>query len=115
MSNFVKAMTEASFDAEIASPGKLVLVDFMADWCAPCRQIAPVVEEIAEAYDGQLVVGKVNADDNPELARRLGVRGLPTLMLFKDGQEVERAFMLSKTRLAAMIEAHLSTTEAQLG
>jgi len=108
MSDFVKSLTEASFDTEIAGAQKLVLVDFTADWCAPCKQIAPMIEEIAEAYADTLFVGKVDADAQPELAKRYGVRGLPTLLLLKDGAEVDRAYSLTKTRLAAMIDAQLA-------
>lgn len=108
MSDYVKSLTEATFDAEIAGTDKLVLIDFTADWCAPCKQIAPTIEEIAEVYADQLFVGKVDADENPDLAKRFGVRGLPTLLVLKGGKEAERAFSLTKTRLAAMIDAHLA-------
>ena len=108
MSHFVKSLTEASFDAEIAAAGKLVLIDFMADWCAPCKQIAPMIEEIAETYADTLFVGKIDADADPEIAKRYGIRGLPTLLLLKDGAEVDRAYSLTKTRLAAMIDAQLA-------
>lgn len=107
MSSLIKSLTTATFDNALAATNKLVLIDFMADWCMPCKQIAPTIEEIAADYADALFVAKVNADESPELLERFEVRGLPTLLLIKGGQEAARAFVLTKTRLAAMIEAHL--------
>ena len=107
MSKFIMPLTAATFDEAVASTDKLILVDFMADWCAPCKQMAPILEDVAEAYEGQLFVVKVDADESPAVLERFGVRGLPTLMILKNGVEAERAFTLTKTRLVAMIDAHL--------
>ena len=108
MSQFITPLTEATFDQAVASTDKLMLIDFTADWCAPCKQMTPILEDIAEAYEGQLLVVKVDADESPAILNRYGVRGLPTLMILKNGVEAERAFSLTRTRLAAMIEAHLA-------
>lgn len=107
MSDVIKVLTEANFDATIAADGGLVLIDFYADWCAPCKLLAPIIEDIADGYADRITVGKVDADAHPELLKRYGVRGLPTLLLLKGGQEVGRSFMLTRTRLAAMIESNL--------
>lgn len=85
-----KAVTEAEFDKEVLKSDLPVLVDFWAEWCYPCHLIAPIVEEIAHEYEGRLKVVKVDVDQAPGLASRLGIMSIPTLMLFKDGREVER-------------------------
>lgn len=79
-------LTEANFDQEVLSSDTPVLVDFWAEWCVPCKAVAPVVEELAEAYRGRLKVGKVNVDENNQLAMRFGVMSIPTLKLFKGGK-----------------------------
>ena len=78
-----------SFDAALAE-GKLMMVDFWAVWCGPCRMLAPMVDDLAEKYDGKVVVGKVNVDEEQELAIRYGVMSIPTVIFFKDGKEVDR-------------------------
>ena len=99
--------TTASFEEAIAG-GMPVLVDFFAAWCGPCRMIAPSVEEIAAAFDGRAVVGKVDVDAEPGLAQRFGVMSIPTLIVLKDGKVVEQAVgARGKADLAAMIERHL--------
>jgi thioredoxin 1 len=80
------AVTEETFDAEVLKSGTPVLVDFWATWCGPCRMIAPVVEEIADEYEGKLKVAKVDVDANPNLPATYGIRGIPTLLIFKDGK-----------------------------
>ena len=82
--------TDANFEAEVLKAETPVLVDFWAPWCGPCRMVAPIVAEISKEYDGKLKVGKVNTDDNQNVAARYGIMSIPTLMIFKNGEEVER-------------------------
>jgi thioredoxin 1 len=83
-------VTDASFDELVLGADLPVMVDFWAPWCGPCRMVAPIVEQLAQAYDGQAVIAKVNTDENPRTPSRYGIMGIPTLILFKDGQEVDR-------------------------
>jgi thioredoxin 1 len=83
-------VSDATFEEEIGAATEPVLVDFWAEWCGPCKMIAPVLEEIAEEYDGRLRIVKLNVDDNPQTARRFDVMSIPTLILFKDGQPKKR-------------------------
>jgi thioredoxin 1 len=80
-----KTVTDASFDADVLKSSGPVLVDFWAEWCGPCRMIAPALEEISREMDGKVTVAKLNIDDNPDAPARYGVRGIPTMILFKDG------------------------------
>ena len=90
MSDNIKQVTDASYQKDVIQADRPVLVDFWAPWCGPCRMIAPVVEELADEYAGRLTVAKVNTDENPQTPGSLGIRGIPTLMVYVDGQEVER-------------------------
>ena len=81
--------TEESFDKALAEPGLLV-ADFWADWCGPCKMLGPVIEQLAADFDGKAAVGKINVDDEPELAQRYGIMSIPTVIFFKDGQEVDK-------------------------
>jgi thioredoxin 1 len=83
-------ITDANFEELVLNSDKPVLVDFWAEWCGPCRMVGPVVEEIAKEYDGQAIVGKVNVDNNPGVSMKFGIRNIPALLFFKDGQIVDK-------------------------
>lgn len=101
-------VTDSSFDNEVVKSASPVLVDFWAEWCGPCKMIAPVVEEIAKDYDGKLKVAKVDVDSNPQSAGKFGVRSIPTLLLFKDGQVVDQIIgAVPKRHLIEKIEKHV--------
>jgi thioredoxin 1 len=101
-------VTDASFEQDVIKSDKPVLVDFWAEWCGPCRMIAPSVKQIAEEYDAQLKVAKMDVDDNPAVPGRYGIIGIPTLMLFKGGEVVERITgALPKDRIVAKVLPHL--------
>ncbi|HZG38451.1 MAG TPA: thioredoxin [Nodosilinea sp.] len=101
-------VTDSTFKQEVLESTVPVLVDFWAPWCGPCRMVAPVVEEIAEQYDGQVKVVKVNTDENPSVASQYGIRSIPTLMIFKEGQRVDMVVgAVPKTTLANTLEKYL--------
>ncbi len=101
--------TDAAWDAEVLNSDTPVLVDFWAEWCGPCRMIAPTVDAVADEYHGKLKVGKLNVDDNGGTAMRYNVRGIPTLLLFKGGQIVEqRVGAVTKGDLVKMLEPHVA-------
>ena len=101
-------ITDASFKSEVTDSPIPVLVDFWAPWCGPCKMIAPVLEEIAKAYDGKAKIVKINIDDNQNTPAQFGVRSIPTLILFKNGNEVEKVIgAQSKDKLKAMIDSAL--------
>lgn len=100
-----KKFTTANFDAEVLKSDKTVLVDFYADWCGPCKMMAPTVEQIANELDGEAVVGKLNVDDNEEIAMKYSVMSIPTLIVFKNGQAVDKKVgVQSKETILAMIK-----------
>ncbi|MGH9359806.1 MAG: thioredoxin [Terriglobia bacterium] len=102
-------ITESNFEEQVLKSAKPVLLDFWAPWCAPCRMIAPTVEAIAGEYANRAVVGKVNVDDNQGIASRYNIRGIPTLLLFKDGQVREQVVgATSKDVITGMIEKHIA-------
>lgn len=101
-------VTDADFEEMVLKSAEPVLVDYWAEWCGPCKMIAPVLEEIGAEYAGKLTVAKLNIDDNPTTPQRFGVRGIPTLMLFKNGEvEGTKVGAMSKSQLAAFLDTYL--------
>ena len=108
MGNFAKAVTDNEFEQDVLGTDKPVLVDFWADWCGPCRMIAPSVEAVAEEYEGKAGVYKMNVDENPNVPNRFGIRGIPTLIVFKNGQEQERIVgAVSKDAIAKVMDKYV--------
>ncbi|MAV76113.1 MAG: thiol reductase thioredoxin [Cellvibrionales bacterium] len=108
MSNNIVHATDASFEAEVINSDIPVLVDYWAEWCGPCKMIAPVLEEVAESYAGKIKIVKVDVDSNKEIAQKHGIRGIPTLMVFKDGSaQATKVGALSKTQLEEFVDSSL--------
>jgi thioredoxin 1 len=108
MAGNVLEITDDNFQSTVLDSTQPVLVDFWAPWCGPCRMIAPAIEELSNDYQGRVTVGKLNTDDNPKVASSLGVSAIPTVMLFKGGNVVERFVgMQPKTRMSSAIDGHL--------
>ena len=108
-SELIKHVSDASFEADVLKTGTPVLVDYWAEWCGPCKMIAPILDEIAGTYQGKLQIAKMNADENREIPAKFGIRGIPTLMLFKDGQlAATKVGAMSKAQLTAFIEQQLA-------
>jgi thioredoxin 1 len=104
----VQTFTDVNFDTTVIKGEKPVLVDFWAEWCGPCRRLAPTVEALATDLDGKVVVGKLNVDENPNTASRFSVRGIPTLLLFKGGEIVESVVgLVGKDELRRVIDKHV--------
>ena len=113
MSDFVKEVSDSNFESEVLKSDKPVLVDFWAAWCAPCRMLAPTVEAVAQNFQGSASVVKLNVDDNPAVSQRYGIKGIPTLILFKNGKEEERVVgATSKEAISRMIDKHVSAASA---
>jgi thioredoxin 1 len=109
MSEFVKEVSDSSFEKDVLGSARPVLVDFWAEWCAPCRMLAPTVAAVAEHYGETAMVVKLNVDDNPSTAQRYGIKGIPTLILFREGKEVERVVgATSKESISKMIDKHVT-------
>ena len=107
-SELIKHISDASFDADVIQAGKPVLVDYWAEWCGPCKAIAPILDEVSKDYGERLQVAKMTVDENRDVPAKYGIRGIPTLMLFKDGQlAATKVGALSKTQLTAFLDANL--------
>lgn len=108
-SDLIKHISDASFDADVVQSGTPVLVDFWAEWCGPCKMIAPILDEVAGTYQGKLQVAKMNVDENRDVPAKFGIRGIPTLMVFKDGQlAATKVGAMSKAQLTAFIDQQLA-------
>jgi len=108
MSQSVLAVSDASFEAEVLKSDLPVLVDFWAEWCGPCKMIGPILEEIGLDYTGRLTVAKLNVDENTAVPTKHGIRGIPTLILFKNGAVVaQKVGAAAKSQLTAWIDSHL--------
>jgi thioredoxin len=108
VSDNILHLTDATFDQDVIRSADPVLVDYWAEWCGPCKMIAPILEEIATEYNGKIKVAKLNIDDNPQTPPKYGIRGIPTLMLFKNGNvEATKVGALSKSQLTAFIDSNL--------
>lgn len=108
MSQHISAVTDSSFDSDVLQANIPVLVDFWAEWCGPCKSIAPMLEEVAAEYQGKVRIVKINVDDNAETPRKYGVRGIPTLMLFVNGEVVQtKVGALTKAQLTAFLDTSL--------
>ncbi len=108
MSDHIVHVTDDSFESEVLQSNQPVLIDYWAEWCGPCKMIAPVLDDIANEYTGRLKVAKLNIDENPNTPPRYGIRGIPTLMLFKGGEvEATKVGAVSKSQLVAFIDSNL--------
>ena len=108
-SDLIKHITDVSFEADVLQAGTPVLVDFWAEWCGPCKMIAPILDEVATAYQGKLSIAKMNVDENRAMPAKFGIRGIPTLMLFKNGElAATKVGALSKAQLTAFIDQQLA-------
>jgi len=108
MSGKIVYVTDDSFEDDVLKSGTPVLVDYWADWCGPCKMIAPVLEEVAEQFGGKVTIAKLNIDENPTTPPKFGIRGIPTLMLFKDGEvEATKVGAVSKSQLIAFIDSNV--------
>ena len=108
-SELVKHITDATFEDEVLHSAQPILVDYWAEWCGPCKMIAPILDEVATGYQGKLQIAKMNVDENRDIPAKFGIRGIPTLMLFKDGQlAATNVGALSKAQLTAFIDQQLA-------
>ena len=105
----IKHVSDASFEVDVLQSSQPVLVDYWAEWCGPCKMIAPILDEVATGYAGKLQVAKMNVDENRDIPAKFGIRGIPTLMLFKDGQlAATKVGAMSKSQLTAFIDQQLT-------
>ncbi|MDE2485153.1 MAG: thioredoxin TrxA [candidate division NC10 bacterium] len=107
-SDKVVQITDHNFDEQVIKGTGLILVDFWAEWCGPCRMVAPILDELAVEYEGQITIAKLNVDENRQTAARFGIRSIPTILFFKDGAQVEQVIgALPKSALKAKVQQHL--------
>jgi len=107
-SELIKHVSDASFDDDVLKSGTPVLVDYWAEWCGPCKMIAPILDEVAKDYGSKLQIAKMNVDENRDVPAKFGIRGIPTLMLFKGGQlAATKVGALNKSQLTAFLDGHL--------
>ena len=108
MSDKIVQLSDASFEADVIKADGAVLVDFWAEWCGPCKMIAPILEEVAQEYEGRVIIGKLDVDENVETPNEYGIRNIPTILFFKDGQIVDKQIgAAAKAALVAKVEALL--------
>lgn len=104
----IKNTSDATFDADVLKSETPVLVDYWAEWCGPCKMIAPILEQVSQDYGARLQIAKMNVDDNPDVPAKYGIRGIPTLMLFKEGKlAATKVGALTKAQLTAFLDGHL--------
>ncbi len=108
-SELIKHISDDSFEADVLQSTQPVLVDYWAEWCGPCKMIGPILEEVATSYEGKLQIAKMNVDENRDIPAKFGIRGIPTLMIFKDGQlAATKVGAMSKSQLTAFIDQQLA-------
>ncbi len=108
MNDKIKVVSDASFEKDVVNSSIPVLVDFWAEWCGPCKVLSPILDEIANEYDDRITIAKVNVDENTQIPPKYGIRGIPTMLLFKDGiVEATKVGVLSKTNLSAFLDSNI--------
>ena len=108
MSEAIKHITDDSFEGDVVKSTKPVLLDFWAEWCGPCKMIAPILEEVAKEYGDKIQIAKINVDENQAIPAKFGIRGIPTLILFKNGEiAAQKVGALAKSQLTAFLDSHL--------
>ncbi|MCA3186547.1 MULTISPECIES: thioredoxin TrxA [unclassified Cupriavidus] len=108
MSEQIKYVSDASFDTDVLKSDKPVLLDFWAEWCGPCKMIAPILDEVAKDYGDRVQIAKINVDENQQVPAKFGIRGIPTLILFKNGEVVaQKVGALSKSQLTSFLDAQV--------